>query len=112
MLLLRIKQSRSQLSKDGGNHAGATPKYKDDAYWIHKERKEFGGSDQKWFDHHAFYAGYNATNVIYSARKAAYRVWGLATRENLYHYIPLKCQRMLLANNIRELQSIIIDYTL
>ena len=44
----------------------ATPKYKEGAYWAHRE-KEFGGSHQKFFDHHTFHAGYNATYIFYSA---------------------------------------------
>ena len=58
----------------------ATPKCKMDAYWMHSERKKLGGFDQKHFDHHAFYVGYNVTNVFYSAIKATKGVWELAPR--------------------------------
>lgn len=44
------------------------------AHWTHKECKEFGGSNQKFFDHHAFYVGYNVMNVFFSAIKAEIRV--------------------------------------
>ena len=37
-------------------------------YWTHRERKEYGGSDQKCFDHHAFCV---VANDFYSAIKAA-----------------------------------------
>ena len=43
------------------------------AYSAHGERKQFGGSDQKCFDHHTFYVGYNVTNAFYSAIIAAKR---------------------------------------
>ena len=49
----------------------ATPKYNEGAYLAHKERKEFGCSDQNCVDQHAFYVGYNVTNVLYCAIKAA-----------------------------------------
>ena len=60
----------------------ATPEYKEGAYWTHTARKEFEGSDQKCFDHHTLYVGYNPTNVFYSAMKAAKGVGGLAPRKN------------------------------
>ena len=44
----------------------ATHEYKEGAYWTHRERKEFGGSDQKFLYRHAFYVDYNATNVFYN----------------------------------------------
>ena len=44
---------------------GVTVTPKEGAYWTHMESKELGGSDQKCFDHHAFYFGYNVTNVFY-----------------------------------------------
>ena len=40
-----------------------TPKYIG-AYWTHRERKEPGSSNQKCFDHHALYVGYNVTNFF------------------------------------------------
>ena len=59
------KQSRNQLSKEPGQmRVAATPNCKEGAYWTHRERKEFGGSDQKRFDKHAFYFGYYVTNVF------------------------------------------------
>ena len=59
----------------------ATPKYKDGVYWTHRERRKSEGSNKKCSDHHAFYAGYNLTNVFSSTIKAAIEVWGLATRK-------------------------------
>ena len=44
---------------------GVTATPKEGAYWTHMESKEFAGSDQKFFDHHAFYFGYNVTNFFY-----------------------------------------------
>ena len=46
----------------------ATPECKHGAYCTHRDKKEFGGSDQNCFDHHAFYFRYdhNATTVFYS----------------------------------------------
>ena len=55
----------------------ATPKYEVGAFWAHKE---FGGSEQKYFDHHTFYVGYNITNVFYSVIKPPKGVWGLTSR--------------------------------
>ena len=49
----------------------ATPKFKEGAYWTVRERKDFGGSDRKCFDDHAFYVSYNVTNTIYSAKMEA-----------------------------------------
>ena len=45
-----------------------TPKYIG-AYWTHRERKEPGSSNQKCFDYHALYVGYNVTTVF--LRKSA-----------------------------------------
>ena len=59
----------------------ATPKSKDGAYWTHSERKKFEG-----FDHHAFYVGYDLTNVVYSAMKTAKGIWGLAPRKNFHNF--------------------------
>ena len=68
-------QSQSQLLKDreqpGKMGVTATPKYKESACWTHRERMGFRGSDQKRFDQHTFYFGYNVTNAFYSALKAA-----------------------------------------
>ena len=47
----------------------ATPKYKEGIYWIHRERKELGGSE--CFNDHTFYVGYNVANDFYSAIKIA-----------------------------------------
>ena len=46
----------------------AAPKYKEGAHWIHKKRKEFGGSNQKYFDYHTFYIGYRGCGA-YPQRK-------------------------------------------
>ena len=47
----------------------ATPNCEDDVYWTHMEGKKSGGSDQKFFDHHTCYVGYNVVNAFYSAIK-------------------------------------------
>ena len=46
-----------------------------------QRKKEFGSSDLKCHGHHAFYVGYNATNVFYSVRKAGKGVWRLVPRK-------------------------------
>ena len=84
----------------------ATPKYKEGIYWIHRERKEFGGSE--CFDDHAFYVGYNVANDFYSAIKIAYGVWGFGPRETSQLH-SLQCQRKPLCHIISKLQSIIFD---
>ena len=58
----------------------ATPKYKEVAYWTHKEKEELEGSDEKCFDHHAIYIGYNVESAFYSARKVGKRVLRLTPR--------------------------------
>ena len=52
----------------------ATLKFKEGAHWTVWKRKEFGGSDQKCFDDHAFYVSYTVTNAIYSAKMEVMRV--------------------------------------
>ena len=71
---------KGQAEQPGQMGMEATSKRKVVVYWTQSESKEFGGSDQKCFDHHAFNVGYNATNAIYSTIKAAKGVWGLAPR--------------------------------
>ena len=70
-------KSHSQLSKDGEQLGqmgmAATPTFKEGAHWTVRERKKFGGSDQKCFDDHAFYVSYNVTNASYSAKMEAMR---------------------------------------
>ena len=65
----------ASFQKKGGQPGrmdmAVTLKYKEGAYLTHRGRKEFGGSDKKCFDHHAFYVDYNITNVFYSAIKVA-----------------------------------------
>jgi len=46
-----------------------------------KGKEGVWGFDQKVCDRHAFYIGYNVTNVFYSSTKSAKGVWGLAPRE-------------------------------
>ena len=58
--------------------SGSHTKHQEGAYWAHKEMKEFGGSNQKFFDHHTFYI----------ARKAAKGVWGLPLEKNFHNRIP------------------------
>ena len=75
-------QAQSQFSKDGGGQPGqmdvaATPKCKEGAYWKHKEREKFIGFDHEIFYHHAFYVGYNVTNIIYNIIKAGKGFGGL-----------------------------------
>jgi len=72
-----------EMGQPGQMGMVATPKCKEGAYWAHRERKKFGGSDQKCFDYLVFYVGYNVSNVFYGAIKAAKGVWALATTENL-----------------------------
>ena len=78
---------KASFQKMGGQPGwmtmAVTPKYKESAYWIHRERKEFGGSNKNFFNHHPFYIGHNVSNVFYSATKQH----GLAP-EKLYSYIP------------------------
>ena len=50
-------------------------------YWTHNE-KEFRGSNQEYFDHNAFYVGYNVAIVFHSATKAVKGVWRLDPRKN------------------------------
>ena len=85
----------------------ATYKYKEDAYRKQWKKNEFGGSDLKNFDHYAFYAGYNTTNVFYSILKAAKRVWEIAPR-TFHNCIPYNTGECPLANIIRKLQSIVL----
>ena len=59
----------------------ATPKSKDEAYWAHRERKEFEGSVQKCFDHHAFYVSYNLTSAFYNAMKEAQGYGGIPQKK-------------------------------
>ena len=66
----------------------ATPKYKESAYWKHKEGKKLGGYDHEFFHHHAFYVGYNVTNIIYNTIKAGEGFWGLASRKNFTNECP------------------------
>ena len=54
----------------------ATPKCKENAYWKNKEREEFGGFDQEFFYHHAFFVAWNVTNTLYNTIKAGEGVWG------------------------------------
>ena len=67
-MLDRACESQSQLSIDRGQPGWmgvvATPKCKMVAYWVYRDRKEFGGFDQELFDHHTC-VGYNAANVFY-----------------------------------------------
>ena len=50
--------------------------------------KEFGGSNQKCFDHHATYVGYSVTDVLYRASKVSKEVWELALRKSFHNCIP------------------------
>ena len=65
----------------------ATPKFNEGAYWMDRERKEFGDSEQKFSDHHAFYVGYNITCLLLS-HKCRTGVWGHAPRKNVHKSIP------------------------
>ena len=87
-----------------------TREFKEGAYWAHRERKEFKGSDQKCFDHHAFYFGYNVTNVISIAIKMAEEAWGAFPQRNYSQQHSLQYLRMALCKHhlisIGKLQSI------
>ena len=48
----------------------ATPKCIESAYWKNKEIEEFEGFDHEFFNHHAFFVGYNVTNTLYNTIKA------------------------------------------
>ena len=63
----------------------ATPKYKQGAYWAHRERKKLGGSDQKCLDHNASYVGYNGTNVFLGAVTDAKGDWGLVSKKYFHN---------------------------
>ena len=82
----------------------ATPKFKEDAYWTFRERQEFGGSDQKCFDGHPFYVGYNVTNSIYSAKMEA--MAGLETIFTIVFPTMLEnASSQKSFNGMKELQS-------
>ena len=87
----------------------ATPTYKEGAYWTRVERTELGGSDQKFFDHHAFYVDCNVTNVFYSGHKGSKGDLGAYPQKNFHNYIPYKAGECPFANITRKLQSIIFD---
>ena len=78
----------------------ATPKYKQGAYWSNES------SDQKYFDHHVFYVGYNVTDVPYSAIKAAEGVWGLVP-ETVFTITFPTMPESALCKHLYKLQSII-----
>ena len=64
-----------------------TPKCKESAYWMNKEREEFRGFNHEFSFHHALYVGYNVTNTLFNTIKIGKGVWGLAP-ENFTNVLP------------------------
>ena len=96
-------QSRSHLSKDRGqpgrmvwqSHLNVKKVF----IGHKKERKEFGGSNQKCFDHHSTYVDYSVTDAFYRASKGAKEVWELALRNIFHNYIPFNAREFPFAKN-------------
>ena len=55
-LKLSSHEARFQRTEGQSGWMGVTvtPKCKEGAHWTRKERKDFGSSDQKFFDHHTY----------------------------------------------------------
>ena len=68
---------KGQWEQPGRIGVAVSLRNEEGCYWTYREWKEFGGSDQKYFNYHAFYVGYNVTNVVYSTTEIGKRSGGL-----------------------------------
>ena len=64
----------------------ATPEFKVSDYFTYRERKELEISNQKCFNHHTLYVGYNVANAFCSAIKVTTWV-GAGFHKMFYHCI-------------------------
>ena len=69
-----------------------TPKFKENARFIHKEREELDISDKTFFNHHALYVGSDETNACYSTIKVANRgVTSILSLRECQEILPYRC---------------------
>ena len=77
------------------------------------ERREFGGSSKKYFNHHAFYVGYNVDNIFYSANEGSKGGLGVCPQKIFSQLQSLECLRMPLCkhhlSSVRKLRFIIFE---